>query len=126
MILKSLITIIASLGFGIVGDNEQTVLCVPTEKQYAKKNWHYKFTAECENEHLRQYIASRHFYFSDFCSLLKAGHGKLVVKDEFKKKMMDYIKVVEQERNTKAYKVKKFFGMVEEEKNPYVAVSAEV
>ena len=116
----------ATLGFGIVGDNEQTVLCVPTEKQYAKKDWHYKFTAECEYEPLRQYIASRHFYFSDFCSFLKAGHAKLVVKDEFKKKVQNYIEVVEQEKKNKSYKVKKFFGLVEDEKNPYLAVSAEV
>ena len=116
----------ASLGFGIVGDNEQTVLCVPTERQYAKKDWHYKFTAECEYEPLRQYIASRHFYFSDFCSFLKAGHAKLVVKEDFKNKVQNYIEMVEQEKKNKSYKIKKFFGLVEEEKNPYLAVSVEV
>ena len=62
----------ASLGFGIVGENEQTVLCVPTEKQYEKSYWYYKFTVECECEALRQYIPCQHFYFSDFCSSLTA------------------------------------------------------
>lgn len=115
-----------SLGFGIVGDNEQTVLCVPTERQYSKKNWHYKVTMECDLEPLRQYIPSRHFYFSDFCSFLKSGHAKLVERNEFKQRVQVYVEKCAAERDTKTYKIKKFFGMVEEEKNPYVAVSAEV
>jgi len=116
----------ASLGFGIVGDNEQTVLCVPTEKQYKKTNWHYKFTLECECEALRQVIASRHFYFSDFCSFLKCGHAKLVVKDDFKQRVQLYIENKEQEKKTKAYQFKKFFGKVDKNENPYLMVSAEV
>ena len=116
----------ASLGFGIVGDNEQTVLCVPTERQYSKKNWHYKVTMECDLEPLRQYIPSRHFYFSDFCSLLKSGNAKLVERNEFKQKVQEYVEKCAAERDTKTYKIKKFFGMVEEEKNPYVVVSDEV
>lgn len=118
--------ICASLGFGIVGDNEQTVLCVPTEKQYKKKDWHYKFTLECELEPLRQYVASRHFYFSDFCSFLKAGHTKLVVKDEFKARVHAYIEKKEQEKTTRGYQIKKFFGKVEKNENPYLMVSTEV
>ena len=112
--------ICASLGFGIVGDNEQTVLCIPTERQYAKKDWHYKFTAECECESLRQVISSRHFYFSDFCSSLKCGHAKLVVKDEFKQRVQEYIEKKEQEKKTKTYQFKKFFCKVDEKYNPYV------
>ena len=118
--------ICASLGFGIVGDNVQTVLCVPTERQYAKKDWHYKFTAECECEVLRQMISSRHFYVSDFCSSLKSGHAKLVVKDEFKQKVQSYIEKKEEEKKTKTYQFKKFFGKVEKNYNPYVLASAEV
>lgn len=116
----------ASLGFGIVGDNEQTVLCVPTERQYDKNNWHYKLTMECEMEALRQYIPSRHFYFSDFCGSLKSGYAKLVVKDDFKQRVQAYIERKEQEKNTKAYQIKKFFGKVEKNENPYVMVSAGV
>lgn len=113
----------ASLGFGIVGENEQTVLCVPTEKQYEKGYWHYKFTVECECEALRQYIPCQHFYFSDFCSSLKKGYAKLVVKDEFKQRLQTYLEKREQEKTTKAYKIKKFFGKVEKNENPYLMVS---
>lgn len=106
--------ICAPLGFGITGDNEQTVLCVPTERQYEKHRWEFKFTAECEREDLRAYIPSRHFYFCDFCSFLKSGNAKLVHKTKFKKEMEKKLKEkVEMESKT-SYKVKKFFGLANE------------
>ncbi len=115
----------ASLGFGFLGEHEQTVLCVPTERQYSKHSWKYKFTLECECESLRKYIPSRHVYASDFCDMLKEGHAKLVVKNEFKARLDKYIKMKEAEQKGKFFKVKKFFGMVEEMKNPYTEVLME-
>ena len=103
-----------SLSFGIVGNNEYSVLCVPTEKQYAKNRWAYKFTVECENEELRKYIPSRNFYSSDFCSLLKSGNIKIVNKDKFKEEMKKMLQEKTEKENQTSYKVKKFFGLAKD------------
>lgn len=102
------------LGIGFVGEREYSVLCVPTEKQYDKNSWHYKFTLECECEELRKYIPYRHFYFSDFCSLVKSGHVNIVVKEDFKKNMIEKYKEQEKEEKKFSNKVAKFFGKKKE------------
>lgn len=110
------------LGFGLVGDNECTTLCVPTEKMYKKKDWFYKFTAECDCIKLREVIPYKHFYMSDFCSLLKSGHVKLVDKNEYIAEMQAKEKAKKAEEKLFANRVKKFFGMYEVEE-PKVLIS---
>ena len=98
------------LGIGFVGNKEYSVLCIPTEKQYSKPDWAYKFTLECECEDLRRYIPSRHFYFSDFCSFVKQGLADIVLKEEFKKDIeQKHAKQIEEE-NRLRNKVAKLFG----------------
>ena len=110
------------LGFGIIGDNECTTLCVPTEKIYDKKEWFHKFTVECDCIKLREIIPSRNFYMSDFCSLLKSGHVKLVNKNEYIEEMKNKEKAKIEESKTFANRVKKFFGLFEVEA-PEVIIS---
>ena len=115
--------VIPQMGIGLVGDKEYSVLCIPTEKQYEKDRWFYKFTLECECEELRKFIPSRHFYMSDFCSLLKEGHIKVVERQKFKEEIEQ--KYAEQEKESRKFstKIKKFFGKkVECEKLPLVSV----
>lgn len=91
---------ILPLGIKFTGNTTHKVLCVPTEKQYKKNNWYYKFTVECENSKYRELVPSHHFYFSDFCSLLKSGQAKMVNKDNFKKMILEenHKKMIEKQK----------------------------
>jgi hypothetical protein len=114
--------VMKNLGFGIVGDNECTTLCIPTEKQYNKNQWYYKFTAECDCVKLREIIPSRNFYMSDFCSLLKSGHVKMVDKNEYIAEMKKKEIAKTEESKKFVNRVKKFFGLFEVEA-PEVIIS---
>ena len=114
--------VIKELGIGIVGDNECTALCVPTEKVYSKNQWYYKFTAECDCVKLREIIPSHNFYMSDFCSLLKTGHVKMVDKNKYIAEVQAKEKAKKEEQKLFANKVKKFFGKFEVEE-PKVLIS---
>ena len=60
---------------------------------------------------------------SDFCSLLKEGHIKVVERQKFKEEIEE--KYAEQEKESRKFstKIKKFFGKkVEYEKLPLVSV----
>lgn len=76
--------LIPSMGIGMTSDKYVEVLCVFSEHRYKKDKWSYKVTLVPENEKLQEYVASRHFYFSDFCSMLQSGHMRFVLKDEYK------------------------------------------
>ena len=106
--------VIPAMGIGLVGDNTQRVLCIPTEQRYRKQDWHYKFTAECECEDLRRIIPSRHFYFSDFCSFLKTGHAKLVDRKSFIEESLAKEKQIADEKRKFSYKVKYWLGLLDE------------
>ena len=115
--MKAYDTVIPQLGFGIVGEREYEVLCVPTEHRYEKERWHYKITLECECEELRKFIPSKSYYFNDFVSFLRTGYAKLVVKDSFKEEV--YRKQKEQKKNEKkfSYKIAKLFGKKTQNEN---------
>lgn len=101
---------ILPLGIKFTGNTTHKVLCVPTEKQYKKNNWYYKFTVECENTKYRDLFPSHHFYFSDFCSLLKSGHVKMVNRDAFKKIMLQKNSERIKREKKITHKIKTFFN----------------
>lgn len=110
--------VMKKFGIGIVGDNEMTVLCIPTERGYTKDRWHYKITVECDCEQLRHYIASRNFYFSDFCSLMKSGHIKMVHRDQFKSEKRQELAQYQANQKKLFERVKNFFGAGTKLENP--------
>ena len=110
--------VMQQFGIGITGDDEVTVLCVPTEKVYTKDRWHYKITVECDNEQLRHFVSSRNFYFSDFCSLLKAGHIKMVHRDQFKDEKRQELAQYQANQKKLFEKIKTFFGAGTKLENP--------
>lgn len=76
--------IIPEMGIGMTGDNYKQILCVPTESRRKKSSWGYKITLEPDIQGLKRFFATRDFYFSDFCSMLKSGDCILVNKDDYK------------------------------------------
>ena len=110
--------VMQQLGIGITGDDEITVLCVPTEKVYTKDRWHYKITVECDNEQLRHFVSSRNFYFSDFCSLLKEGHIQMVHRDQFKDEKRQELAQYQATQKKLFEKIKTFFGAGPKLENP--------
>lgn len=63
--------IITPFGFALCGDKEMDIPCRLSTAQYPKERWGYKITLE-PLEDLRKVCAKQNYYFSDFCSLLKA------------------------------------------------------
>ena len=106
------------IGIGFTGDTEATVLCVPTERDYTKDRWHYKVTMECESQQLRKLVPARSFYFSDFCSLVKAGHIKMVHKDQFKCEKRQELAQYQANQKKLFERVKNFFGAGTKLENP--------
>lgn len=70
--------VIPELGMGITGNKTEKVVCKLSEKRYKKGEWGYKITLEPADENLKSVIASREFYFDDFCRLLVRGDADLV------------------------------------------------
>lgn len=71
-------TVIPKLNMGITGEKTEKVVCKLSEKRYKKGEWGYKITLEPADENLKSVIASREFYFDDFCRILIRGDADLV------------------------------------------------
>lgn len=76
-------TLIPQMGIGIVGSKTTKVLCQLSEKQYKKDQWSYKVTMEPVEEKYRGVVPDKHFYFDDFCSLMKKGQIEIVNKNTY-------------------------------------------
>lgn len=64
--------IVTPFGFALCGNKELEVPCRLSTVQYPKTRWGYKITLEPITEELRNICAKEHYYFSDFCSMLKS------------------------------------------------------
>ncbi len=60
------------------------MLCVPTERNYKKRNWYEAITLEPENRELRNRFLEDNYLFKDFCLQLRDGIIKLVNKNKYK------------------------------------------
>lgn len=80
----------------LMGDRvEEYVPYVPHFTDYRPlTNWFYKILLWPQNETFRQYCGSEEYYWSDFCSLLKSGHLKLVEIQEEEKKMVKVTDII--------------------------------
>lgn len=75
-------TVIPMMGIALINNDKRTdepILYIPkiTEMDYPG-SWHYKISLHTKDEKLRRFCASERYYFSDLCSLLKAGIIELV------------------------------------------------
>lgn len=94
-------------------DNEKiNFLCSLCERIYTKDMWSAKVTLEPSNSSYCTFVGTKDFYFSDFCTLIKEGQIKIVVKDRYIKEYQEK----QEEKKTLLYKVERFFGLVPKEK----------
>ena len=89
-------------------NEEINFLCSLCERRYTKDMWSAKISLESSNACYHTFVGAKDFYFSDFCSLIKEGQIKIVIKDKYIKEYNEK----QEEKKTLLYKIERFLRLI--------------